>query len=219
MSSDSKDFRRRISFAVELHSCRQCWTSSWLWSNRTTIFQFDIASFAGFVEETTTKRSKIVDSMHKQPKVKLNRNYQFIRFFDTFCIFSSHFRQVLEEMEMISAFTSVLHVPNLSKPDHVLAVLEEHDLFTKQDLATLAKRMSGHKWVQYFNISDKMNTNKLHISECFFLFFHHRVFIGIKKLLDLIDMARQTEPQYRIIKFLTKLEEEGGLTSKWIDTD
>lgn len=49
-------------------------------------------------------------------------------------------------------------------------------------------------------------------------FLPRRVFIGIKKLLDLIDMARQTEPQYRIIKFLTKLEEEGGLTM-WIDGD
>lgn len=38
-----------------------------------------------------------------------------------------------------------------------------------------------------------------------------RVFIGIKKLLDLIDMARYTEPQHRVIKFLTKLEDEGGL--------
>lgn len=46
---------------------------------------------------------------------------------------------------MISAFTSVLHVPNLSKPDDVLAVLEENDLFGKKDLSTLAKRMSGHK--------------------------------------------------------------------------
>ncbi|XP_031632428.1 vesicle-fusing ATPase 1-like [Contarinia nasturtii] len=91
-------------------------------------------------------------------------------------------RQVLEDMEMISAFTSLLHVPNLSTPDHVLSVLEENDIFNKQDLITLAKRMKGHK-----------------------------VFIGIKKLLDLTDMARQTEPQYRINKFLTKLEEEGGL--------
>jgi hypothetical protein len=40
-----------------------------------------------------------------------------------------------------------------------------------------------------------------------------RVFIGIKKLLDLIDMARYTEPQNRVIKFLTKLEDEGGLDS------
>lgn len=56
---------------------------------------------------------------------------------------------------------------------------------------------------------------------CFMLkfLFSLRVFIGIKKLLDLIDMARQTEPQYRIIKFLTKLEEEGGLVQNWIDCD
>jgi vesicle-fusing ATPase len=37
------------------------------------------------------------------------------------------------------------------------------------------------------------------------------VFIGIRKLLALIDLARQTEEQYRVIKFLSKLEEEGGL--------
>lgn len=55
------------------------------------------------------------------------------------------YRQVLEDMEMLSAFTSVLHVPNLSKPEHVLAVLEEYDLFNKQELITLGKRMSGHK--------------------------------------------------------------------------
>lgn len=46
---------------------------------------------------------------------------------------------------MLSAFTAILHVPNLSKPDHVLSVLEESDLFSKQDLAKLAKKMSGHK--------------------------------------------------------------------------
>uniref|UniRef100_A0A1B0BYR5 NSF AAA+ ATPase lid domain-containing protein n=1 Tax=Glossina palpalis gambiensis TaxID=67801 RepID=A0A1B0BYR5_9MUSC len=37
------------------------------------------------------------------------------------------------------------------------------------------------------------------------------LFIGIKKLLGLVDLARQTEPQHRAIKFLTKMEEEGGL--------
>lgn len=40
-----------------------------------------------------------------------------------------------------------------------------------------------------------------------------RIFIGIKKLLDLIDMARYTEPQNRVVKFLTKMEDEGGLSS------
>ncbi|XP_065366062.1 vesicle-fusing ATPase 1 [Calliphora vicina] len=91
-------------------------------------------------------------------------------------------REVLEEMEMLSAFTSVLHVPNLSHPEHVVAVLEDSDIFSKGELQAIGKKMSGK-----------------------------RVFIGIKKLLALIDMARQTEPQHRAIKFLSKMEEEGGL--------
>lgn len=41
--------------------------------------------------------------------------------------------------------------------------------------------------------------------------FNFRLFIGIKKLLGLIDMTRQVEPNYRVIKFLTKLEDEGCL--------
>lgn len=91
-------------------------------------------------------------------------------------------RQVLEDMEMLSAFTAILHVPNLSQPDHLIAVLEESDVFSKKDLSAISRKVHGH-----------------------------RVFIGIKKLLALIDMARQTEEQYRVIKFLSKLEEEGGL--------
>lgn len=56
-----------------------------------------------------------------------------------------HLRQVLHDMEMLSAFTSILHVPNLSQPDHISAVLEEYDLFSKQEQAILAKKMSGQK--------------------------------------------------------------------------
>lgn len=60
------------------------------------------------------------------------------------------YRQVLEDMEMLSAFTATLHVPNLSKPDHLLSVLDEQpELFSKKDMATLAKRMSGHKYVAH----------------------------------------------------------------------
>ncbi|KAH8374142.1 hypothetical protein KR200_000068, partial [Drosophila serrata] len=91
-------------------------------------------------------------------------------------------REVLEEMEMLTAFTSVLHVPNLSHPEHVLAVLEHTDIFSKGEVQAIGKKMAGK-----------------------------RVFIGIKKLLGLIDMARQTEPSQRAIKFLSKMEEEGGL--------
>lgn len=53
--------------------------------------------------------------------------------------------QVLEDMEMLSAFTAILHVPNLSQPEHVLAVLEDYDIFTKQDINLLAKKMHGTK--------------------------------------------------------------------------
>nr|CAD7412325.1 unnamed protein product [Timema cristinae]CAD7431222.1 unnamed protein product [Timema monikensis] len=91
-------------------------------------------------------------------------------------------RQVLEDMEMLSAFTAILHVPNLSKPEHLIAVLEESDVFSKKEISSINKKLQGHK-----------------------------VFIGIKKLLAFIDMARQMDSEYRVIKFLSKLEEEGGL--------
>lgn len=51
----------------------------------------------------------------------------------------------MEDMEMLSAFTSVLHVPNLSKADHVVAVLEQCDLFSKSDLHSILNKLSGHK--------------------------------------------------------------------------
>ncbi|XP_015609020.1 vesicle-fusing ATPase 1 [Cephus cinctus] len=91
-------------------------------------------------------------------------------------------RQVLDDMEMLSAFSTILHVPNLSTPDHLLAVLEEVDLFTKEEMASLHAKLQGK-----------------------------RIFIGIRKLLCLIDMTRQVEPSYRVTKFLCKLEDEGGL--------
>ncbi|CAG9784913.1 unnamed protein product [Diatraea saccharalis] len=89
-------------------------------------------------------------------------------------------RQVLEDMEVLSAFTGVLHVPNLSQPEHVLAVLEESDAFSKRDLAKIQNDLRGAK-----------------------------IFIGIKKLLALVDMVKQTDEEYRVFKFLTKMQEEG----------
>ena len=38
-----------------------------------------------------------------------------------------------------------------------------------------------------------------------------RIFIGIKKLLALIDLLRQTQGDYRVAKFLSKLEEEDAI--------
>lgn len=37
----------------------------------------------------------------------------------------------------------------------------------------------------------------------------YRIFVGIKKLLSLIDMARQVEDEFKVVTFLSKLEEGG----------
>lgn len=91
-------------------------------------------------------------------------------------------RQVLEEMEMITAFTSVLRVPNLSLSEHLMAVLEETGCFKRQELTRIAKKTEGR-----------------------------RVWVGIKKLLAYVDLVRQTDDEHRVNKFLSKLEEEGCL--------
>lgn len=109
---------------------------------------------------------------------------------------------------MVSAFTGVLHVPNLSKPEHLFSVLEDSDVFSKQDLANIQRQIKGSKYVSHFNCVFSVFIYSFHY---FNLILFFRIFIGIKKLLGLIDMARQTEEQYRVVKFLTKLEEEGGL--------
>lgn len=54
-------------------------------------------------------------------------------------------RGVMEDMEMLSAFSTVLHVPNLSTADHLLAVLEEADLFSKEELSSLHGKLQGHR--------------------------------------------------------------------------
>lgn len=41
------------------------------------------------------------------------------------------------------------------------------------------------------------------------IFIISRIFVGIKKLLALIDMVKQVEDDYKVVTFLTKLEEEG----------
>ena len=92
------------------------------------------------------------------------------------------YRQVLEEMEMLSAFTAVLHVPNISTSKELIAVLEETDAFSSKQIEEISRK-TGNR----------------------------RLFIGIKKLLALIDMAKQTSQEYRVNKFICKLEEEGAI--------
>lgn len=94
-------------------------------------------------------------------------------------ICTSSRKEILEQMEMLSAFTDVLHVSNLSRPDQIQRVMEKNDAFTKDEVKNIVGKLSKH-----------------HIS------------IGVKKLLGLLDMFKQMEAKNKTIKFLSKLEEE-----------
>ncbi|TRY63225.1 hypothetical protein TCAL_11311 [Tigriopus californicus] len=88
-------------------------------------------------------------------------------------------REVLDQMEMLSAFTDVLHVSNLTKSEHFKVVLENSGVFSKSEMDKLLKKLAGYK-----------------------------ISIGIKKVLGLLDMVKQMK-QDKMIKFITKLEDEG----------
>lgn len=92
-------------------------------------------------------------------------------------------KDVLDQMEMISAFTDVLHVSNCGHASHIARVLEQTDAFTQAEARNIVTKLANH------------NIN-----------------IGVKKLLGLLDMCKYMPEQTRAIKFISKLEEEGFAT-------
>jgi len=95
-------------------------------------------------------------------------------------IATSSRREVLDQMEMISAFTDVLHVPNLQTGEQILEVVKHADVLDQQGLSKLDKQLRGR-----------------------------RSNIGVKKLLGVLDMVRQTTLEHRTDKLIVKLEMEG----------
>ncbi|XP_046638787.1 vesicle-fusing ATPase 1-like [Daphnia pulicaria] len=91
-------------------------------------------------------------------------------------------RHVLEELEMLSTFTKILRVPNISTSEQLIAVLEETDVFSKSQIAAIAQKVA----------------NK-------------RLFIGIKKLLEMIEIAEKFDEKHRVLDFLKDLEEDNFL--------
>jgi len=89
-------------------------------------------------------------------------------------------REVLQQMEMLSAFTDVLHVSNLTEAQHFAGVLNQSQSFSPQENAQILQKLGAYK-----------------------------ISIGIKKLLGLLDMMKQMGTQNRVYKFLAKLEDEG----------
>ncbi|XP_046636023.1 vesicle-fusing ATPase 1-like [Daphnia pulicaria] len=89
-------------------------------------------------------------------------------------------RPVLEELEMLSTFSKIFRVPNISTCEQVIAVLEETDVFSQSQIAAIAQKVANG-----------------------------RFFVGIKQLLGMIEMAKHFDEERRVFKFLTELEDEG----------
>uniref|UniRef100_A0A3P8Z4B2 Vesicle-fusing ATPase n=1 Tax=Esox lucius TaxID=8010 RepID=A0A3P8Z4B2_ESOLU len=71
-------------------------------------------------------------------------------------------KDVLQEMEMLDAFSTTIHIPNISTGEHLVEALELLGSFTDAERATIGQHVKGK-----------------------------RVWIGIKKLLMLIEMSLQ----------------------------
>ncbi|XP_008059780.1 vesicle-fusing ATPase [Carlito syrichta] len=89
-------------------------------------------------------------------------------------------KDVLQEMEMLHAFSTTIHVPNIATGEQLLEALELLGNFKDKERTIIAQQVKGRK-----------------------------VWIGIKKLLMLIEMSLQMDPEYRVRKFLALLREEG----------
>ncbi|XP_024920501.1 vesicle-fusing ATPase isoform X3 [Cynoglossus semilaevis] len=90
-------------------------------------------------------------------------------------------KDVLQEMEMLDAFSTTIHVPNISTGEQLVDALELLGSFTDKERARISQQLKGK-----------------------------RVWIGIKKLLVLIEMSLQMDQDYRVTKFLSLLRDEGA---------
>ncbi|XP_015764199.1 PREDICTED: vesicle-fusing ATPase-like [Acropora digitifera] len=88
-------------------------------------------------------------------------------------------RDVLETMGIVEAFNTVIHVSSLSSIDHLKAVFQEVKLFDADEIKQIERNIG-----------------------------QQRLFVGIKKLLVMAEMAVQTNKRDRVDKFLSLLEDE-----------
>ncbi|XP_068119504.1 vesicle-fusing ATPase isoform X2 [Hyperolius riggenbachi] len=88
-------------------------------------------------------------------------------------------KDVLQEMEMLDAFSTTVRVPNICLGEQLMEALELLGSFKDNERSIIAQHVKGKK-----------------------------VHIGIKKLLMLIEMSLQMDPEYRVSKFLALLKEE-----------
>uniref|UniRef100_A0A3P8S6B7 Vesicle-fusing ATPase n=1 Tax=Amphiprion percula TaxID=161767 RepID=A0A3P8S6B7_AMPPE len=90
-------------------------------------------------------------------------------------------KDVLQEMEMLDAFSTTIHIRNISRGEQLVEALELLGSFQENERSKIAQAVKGQS-----------------------------LWIGIKKLLMLIEMAVQMDPDHRVSKFLSLLEDEGA---------
>ncbi|CAF1018753.1 unnamed protein product [Brachionus calyciflorus] len=91
-------------------------------------------------------------------------------------------KDIIKEMGLMQSFSKVIHVPNVSRGVEILQVIEQLDCFSKKELDYLSKELRNKS-----------------------------LSIGVKSLLDCIELSKQATDVYRTAKFLSALEEIGGL--------
>lgn len=92
-------------------------------------------------------------------------------------------KDVLEDMEMASVFANKVHVSSLTTSEHLLNALEDLQAFNRKEMDEIARRVNGK-----------------------------RLRVGIKKLLLLVEMARQSQSsELRVVNFIEHLENEAYL--------
>lgn len=91
-------------------------------------------------------------------------------------------KSVLEELELAQLFQTTIRVNMISTSAHLIGALSSLEVFEPGEVEQIRKSVGNRK-----------------------------CWIGIKKLIVLSEMARQTEGQMRVAKFLALMEDEGGL--------
>ena len=91
-------------------------------------------------------------------------------------------KDLIKELGIYQSFSKVIHVPNLSRGTEILSVIDQLECFSKAEMDFLTREL-------------KQKT----------------LSIGIKNLLDAIELSKQATDAYRVAKFISALEEIGGL--------
>ncbi|KAL5969499.1 Vesicle-fusing ATPase 1 [Taenia solium] len=95
-------------------------------------------------------------------------------------------REAMEEQQLTRAFAWHLHVGMMSTPEHILSALEEDQRFAPQECRAIEQNLIHRKQTDpSFNLC-----------------------VGIKHLIDLLDLVTQMEPDHRVSAFLSKLEDD-----------